>query len=114
MPNYVHTQLTKCERSPPKRQHNCTYAPEPRKYRKLAQDITPEPKSAALDVVGKAYVQQVVVSFLYYARATDLTIIHALNSIAADSSKNTERSMERLQKIFDYMCSNAHAIICFQ
>ena len=96
MPNYVHKQLTKHDHSPSKRRHNCPHAPEKMKYGKLAQDITPEPDSVALNATGKKYVRQVVGSFLYYARAIDLTILRALNSIAADSSKPTERTIDRV------------------
>ena len=45
MPNDAQRQLTKYEHSPPKRRQNCPYAPEPKKYGKLAQDITPKPDS---------------------------------------------------------------------
>ena len=57
MPNYVHKQLTKYDHSPLKKRHNCPYAPEPKKYGKLAQDITPEPDSPTVDATDKTYVQ---------------------------------------------------------
>ena len=41
MPKYVHKQLTKYNHSPPKRQHKCPLAPEPKKHRKSAQYLTP-------------------------------------------------------------------------
>ena len=112
MPHCVHKQLAKYEHSPPKQRHNCSYAPEPRNYGKLAQDSTPKPDSPALNASDKKYVQQIVGRFLYYAQAIDLTIIHALNSIAAYSSKPTERTMETVQQLLDYVCSNPNAIIC--
>ena len=84
MHNYVHKQLTKYEDPRPKRQHNCPYAPELRKYGKAAQEIIVKPGSPALDASNKKYVQQVVGSFLYSAWAFDLIIIHLLNAIAAD------------------------------
>ena len=48
MPTYMHKQLTKYDHPPPKRQQNCPYAPEPRKYGKSAQEITPKPDSPSL------------------------------------------------------------------
>ena len=114
MPNYVHKQLTKYNHSPPKKRQNCPYAPEPKKYGKSAQYITPEPECPAVDATDKKYVQQVVGSFLYYARAIDMTILHALNSIAAESSKPTKRAMERVRQLLDYMYSNPNAIIRFR
>ena len=41
-------------------------------------------------------------------------ILHALNSIAADSSKPTKRTMERVRQLLDYMYSNPNAIIRFR
>ena len=37
----------------------------------------------------KKYIQQVVGSFLYYARAVDLTILLYLNAIAAEQANPT-------------------------
>ena len=113
MSNYVHKQLTNYERPRPKKQHNCPYAPKPRKYGKLAQYITVEPDSPALNATGKKYVQQVVGSFLYYVQATDLTMLHLLNTFAAESSKPTERTMERVRQLLDYMYLNPNVIMCF-
>ena len=108
------TNNSQKKHSPPKKRQNCPHAPEPKKYGKSAQDITPEPNSPEVDATDKKNVQQVVGSFLYYARAIDMTILHALNSIAADSSKPTERTMERVRKLLDYMYLNPNAIICFR
>ena len=68
-------------------------------------------ESKALDKEGKLRVQQVVGSFLYYARAVDMTILHALNSIAADSSKPTERTMEGVDQLLDYMHTHPDAVM---
>ena len=38
-----------------------------------------------------------------------MTILHALNSIAADSSKPTERTMERVDQLLDYMHTHPDA-----
>ena len=61
------------------------------------QEVPVEEESKLLDKEGKLSVQQVIGSFLYYAREVDMTILHALNLIAAESSKPTERTMERVE-----------------
>ena len=66
-------------------------------YGQKLQDVPVKEESKLLDKEGKLCVQQVIGSFLYYVRAVDMTILHALNPIAAESSKPTERTMERVE-----------------
>ena len=40
-----------------------------------------------------------------------MTIIHALNLIAADSSKTTQHTMERIEQLLGYMHTNPTAIV---
>ena len=40
-----------------------------------------------------------------------MTILHALNSIAAESSKPTERTMERVEQLLDYMHTYPNAVV---
>jgi len=94
MPNYVHKQLVKYRHNAPKRPQYCPYEPGPVQYGRKSQKVPVEQESKLLDKEGKLRVQQVVGSFLYYARAVDMTILHALNSIATESSKPTDRTME--------------------
>ena len=56
-----------------------------------------------LDEEEQLRVQHVVGSFLYYTQVVNMTIIHVLNLIAADSSKPTERTIERVEQLLDYM-----------
>ena len=111
MPNYVHKQLTKYMHNKPKRPQHCPYEPAPLQYGRKSQEKPVDIESKALDKNGKLRVQQVVGSFLYYARAVDMTILHTLNSIAADSSKPTERTMERVDQLLDYMHTHPDAVM---
>ena len=54
----------------------------------------------------KKYIRHVVGSFLYYARAADLTILTALSDIASEQSKPTEKTMKRVKQFLDYMHTN--------
>ena len=71
---------------------------------------TTSPKVSAEE---KKYMQQVVGSFLYYARAVDMTILHALNSIAAEQADPTVRTMRRVKQFLDYMHTHQDAVIRF-
>ena len=103
MPHYVQKQLTRYDHPSPRRPQNCPYSPNPIKYGRKAQEPLPEDKSPPLDEKGKKYIQQVVGSFLYYARAVDPTILMALSSIAADQANPTENTMKRVRQFLDYM-----------
>ena len=84
MSNYVQEKLVKCKHEKPKRPQYCPYEPAPKKYGKAASEATDEEESPAVGDADKKFIQQVLGSFLYYARAVDLTILQALNAIAAE------------------------------
>ena len=115
MPNYVHKQLLRYyKQEPPKRPQDCPYEPNPIKYGKNSDKLEPEEQSPFLGKADKKYIQQVIGSFLYYARAIDMTILMALSAIAAEQSKPTERTMQRIRHLLDYMHSNPNATIRFR
>ena len=92
MPNYVQKQLLKYKWRTPKRPQYCPYSPAPVNYGKKSDIIIDKPESPKLDKAGKKYIQQVVGSFLYYARAVDMTILHALSKIVSEQADPTEKT----------------------
>ena len=64
----------------PKRPQYYPLNPEPVNYGKKLDIIITKPEGEKLDKEGKKYIQQVVGSFLYYARAVDMTILQALKA----------------------------------
>ena len=71
IPNYVHKQLIRYKPDPPRRPKYSPYEPKPIHYGKLSDEIVVEPDSPLLRQADKKYIQQVVGSFLYYARVVD-------------------------------------------
>ena len=67
-----------------------------------------------LTKLTKKYIQQVLRSFLHYARDVDLTILQALNAIAAEQAKPTERTLQRVHQFLDYMATNPEATIRYR
>ena len=114
MPGYVKKQLIRYEHSSPRRPQHCPYAPNPIQYGKKAQAPPPEDTSPPLDKEGKKYIQQVVGSFLYYARAVDATILMALSAIAADQANPTENTRKRVKQFLDYMHTHPDAKIRYK
>ena len=98
----------------PRGQQYFPYEPNTIKYGKHYDNIVHERESPTLNENDRKFVQQVLGSFLYYARAIDLTILHALSTIASDQSKPTEHTMKRAQQLLDYMHYNLNVVIRFR
>ena len=52
-------------------------------------------------------------SFLYYGRAVDPTILHALSTIASEQGHATENTLRKCNKFLDYMAWHPDAIVRF-
>jgi hypothetical protein len=86
----------------------------PIKYGKNTHDTIPNDTSPKLDEAGKKRIQQIVGSFLYYARAVDPTILMALSAIAAQQSTPTEYTRDRVNQFLDYMATHPDTTIHYQ
>ncbi|OEU23630.1 hypothetical protein FRACYDRAFT_233801 [Fragilariopsis cylindrus CCMP1102] len=58
--------------------------------------------------------QQVCGKFLYYARAIDTTMLHALNDLATQTTEGTEKTMEALAHFLNYCATHPDAEIIFR
>ena len=63
--------------------------------------------------MGPETVQQVVGTFLFYARAIDTTMLTTLSAIAETQSKPTERTLEKVKQFLDYAASNPDAVLTY-
>ena len=114
MPNYVPKQLLTYRKPPPKQAQHTPFEPRPINYRDKSDTIIHEDPGKLLGDSGKNYIQQVLVSFLYYARAIDMKILLSLNDIATQQAKPTESTMKRVHQLLDYMATHPKAIILFR
>ena len=90
MLNYVQKKLVEYGHKKPKRAQHCPYAPPPVRYKRDSNLTIPEEKSPPATEEEKKYIQRILGSFLYYARAIDLTSLHALSEIAPEQAKPTK------------------------
>ncbi len=65
--------------------------------------------SPLLDEKGLKKVQKIVGSFLYYARAVDMTVLMALSAIAVKQTKAMAKTMGRCIQLLNYLASNSVA-----
>jgi hypothetical protein len=103
MPNYVMKQLTLYTHPTPDRSHHCPFSSNPITYGKDTQAPMPTDDSPLLDGAGKKCIQQVVGSFLYYARAVDPTILMALSDITTQQTTPTENTKKQVDQFLDYI-----------
>jgi hypothetical protein len=111
MPKYVMKQLTRYSHPVPLKPQHYSVAPTPVTYGKNNQAPNPTNDSPLLDDASKKRIQQVVGSFLYYARAVNPTILIALSDITTQQSAPTENTKRRVNQFLDYMWTHPNAII---
>ena len=114
MPQYVHKQLTRYQHPKPHHPQYCPYNPNPIRYGRGSQDPLPPDNSPPLKPADKKYIQQVVGSFLYYARAVDPTILMALSDIASAQAAPTQNTLKKIKQFLDYMWTNPTATIRYR
>ena len=95
--------LTRYSQVAPLKPQHCPYVPNPIKYGKDNKLPSPVDKSPCLNKAQKKCIQQIVGSFLYYARAVDPTILMALSKIALQQAAPTENTMKCVNQFLDYM-----------
>ena len=92
MPNYVSKALHKFQYPAPYCPEHAPHNLAKPAYGQRQQFVTPHDDSDPLDQDGINSVQQVVGTFLYYARAINSTAMVAINSISGEQAKATENS----------------------
>ena len=96
-------QLTCYAHPAPDRPQHCPFLPNPITYDKDTQAPMPTDDSPLLDDASKKRIQQVVGSFLYYARAVNPTILMALSKIATQQAASSENTKKQVDQFLDYM-----------
>jgi hypothetical protein len=114
MPKYVMKQLPRYAHPVPLNPQHCLFAPNPVTYGKDSQAPNPTDNSPLLDDANKKRIQQVIGSFLYYARAVDPNILMALSDIATQQSAPTKNTKKQVEQCLDYMWTHPDAIIQYR
>ena len=112
MPNYIKDVLLRFLHQTPKKPQYSPHAHVPIQYGiKTRQYAVNQCDSPLLDKKGIKYVQQVVGSLLYYARALDGTMLPALNTIGSEQAKPTEHTKHKCKRLLDYAATYPNAYI---
>ena len=78
------------------------------------QYAKPADTSELLDDKNKKYAQQVIGTFLYYARAVDPTMLVDLSAIASSQSAPTAATMDKVKYFLDYSATHPEAILTYR
>jgi hypothetical protein len=113
MPGYIKKKLQEYNHVRSKKIQTCPYTPAPKQFGLEAQSLLLVDNSPPLNKKGIKLVQQIVGSILYYARAVDMTVLMALNTIAIKQTKETEKTMAKCMQLLDYLAYHADAKVRF-
>ena len=115
MPKYVSNALHQFQHLKPTKPQYSPHFHAPIKFdSKGTQKFAPNPDNTSL--LGKdgiKFVQSVVGTFLYYARAIDLIMLTALNEISAPQAIPTEATRQKCLRLLDYAATYQNAFICY-
>ena len=113
MPGYVKEALLKFQHV--SKEVKC-YGPSPytppqfgKKIQMVKVDTT-----EAMDAKQIQLLRQVCRTFLYYNRAVDYNMLHALNDLATRVTKGTQQTMKALKHFFNYCAANSEATVLYR
>ena len=93
---------------------SCAYEISTSKIWKSHTKPTAEPSGLKLSTDKIKYLQKVIGSFLFYARAVDSTMLHALNTLASEQANGTETTLEVMEHFLNYCATNPEATVRFE
>jgi hypothetical protein len=113
MPGYVREALHRFEHLAPLFPQDTPHQWNQPTYGAKVQYAEDHDRSTLLEPNNVTFVQRVVETFLYYALATDPTMLVALGSIAASQSKATSKTYDATVWLLDYAATHPDASICY-
>ena len=92
MPGYIDKLRARYNHDTPEIPQHSPYQAARVIFGAAAQEVIPDDTTAKIDKTCVKATQQVAQVVLYYARAVDLTVLTALNSIASEQTSATEKT----------------------
>jgi hypothetical protein len=112
MPNYMQKALKQFQHKAGKPQHAaCQSAPI--QYGAKKQYATQELKAPLLDDKTKRFIQRVCGKFLFLNRAVDSTLLCSISTIALQSSKPTEDTMQQTLQLLNCLAMQEDAVLSY-
>ncbi len=112
MPNDMQNTLKQFQHKAGKLQH-APYQSAPIQYGAKKQYATQELEMPLSDNKAKRFIQQVCGKFLFLGRAVDSTLLCPISTIASQSSKLTENTMQQTLQLLNYLATQEDAVLSF-
>ena len=112
MPGYIQRALDRFAHPVPSRHEASPHQWNAPTYGSRQQYATRD-TSPFLDLQDTKRIQEVLGTFLYYARAVDLTMLTTLGTIGTQQAKPTANTMQAITKLLNYAACNPDAEIRF-
>jgi hypothetical protein len=114
MLDYVPEALSRCQHKPPHTPQHQPYVHIKPTYGATAQYTKDVNTTPLLDKEGKIFIQEVIGTFLYYARCIDSTMLMALGSLATQQANPTTNTKKLVHQFLEYAATHPDAIITYQ
>jgi hypothetical protein len=113
MPGYVEKALQRFTHPSPSRPQHSPHAWTAPNYGASVQYPAPDDTSLPLDSKGITRLQQIIGTFLFYARAVDNTMHVALGTLAAAQTQGTAQTMDAAIQLLNYAATHPDAAVRF-
>ena len=111
MLKYVANTIKRFHHKHPQKQQDQPYPQIKPSYRSKAQYSLGAGESPLLTPANKTFVQEVTVTFLYYARYVVAKMLTALGSITNQQANPTKNTIKKVTQFLDYAASHPDTII---
>ena len=111
MPKYVIAALHRFTHQRPTRWQYAPYKAAPLQYGTKVQMTAAPDMSTPLPKQRITRLQQIIGTFLFYARAVDPTMLVALSTLASEQSRGTTQTDNAMNQFLDYCATNPHTKI---
>ena len=114
MPKFVEKALQKLQHIPPKKPQHQPHKHISPIFGQQQQFTTPPDETPYLTPKETRYIQSIVGSFLYYARAVDPTILPTINELGLSQAKPTENTRVKANQLLDYLYTHKFATLRYK
>ena len=113
MPGYIEKLLHKVQHPLPKKPVHSPHRWTPPQYGATIQTPVQDPKGQPVTDKERRWIQSVIGSLLYYARAVDPTLLPAINTIAMQQTIATENTIKATKQLLDFVATYPNSALTY-
>jgi hypothetical protein len=113
MLEYVPKALMRFQHKAPSTSQHQRYLHVEPTYGTTCQYAETSNTSELLSKENKRYVQEVIGTFLYYARCVDSSMLPAFRTLTTQQATPTKNTMKKIKQFLDYRSTNPNAVVTY-